>query len=174
MTTMNCQQLFHIFKYLEIPKSDYKLGTNQPLDSYETIEHTAQGWELDSTERGLKFSVEIFDNETDACLKMLDDMVHFCAIDKKQALKRHPSNYVDKTCSGLNVRQLRSILAYLKVPETLYRRHWYACSDYYLDMKQTAQGWEVFTCERGVKRDVVVFENETDACLDLLYKVMHL
>lgn len=83
MTTINRQQLFEIFKYLEVPKSDYKLESNRPLDSYETIEHTAQGWELYATERGLKFSVEIFDNETDACLKMLDGMVRFCAIDKK-------------------------------------------------------------------------------------------
>ena len=40
-------------------------------------------------------------------------------------------------------------------------------------MEWTAQGWEVFFAVNGEKHDVTVFGNETDACLDLLYKVMH-
>ena len=40
-------------------------------------------------------------------------------------------------------------------------------------MEWTAQGWEVFFAVNGEKRDIAVFDNETDACLDLLYKVMH-
>ena len=40
-------------------------------------------------------------------------------------------------------------------------------------MEWTEQGWEVFFAVNGEKHDVTVFGNETDACLDLLYKVMH-
>ena len=159
MTTMNRQQLLTILRYLEAPVSRYKLGENRPLDIYDTVEHTVQGWETYFTERGSKFDVQIYDNETDACLELLHRVMHLGKSPIIQPMTR---------------RQTLSILNYLQAPQTLYRRHWYACSDYYLDMRQTAQGWEVFTCEHGVKRDVTVFENETDACLDLLYKVMHL
>ena len=40
-------------------------------------------------------------------------------------------------------------------------------------MEWTEQGWEVFFAVNGEKCDVAVFDSETDACLDLLYKVMH-
>ena len=159
MTTMNRQQLLTILRYLEAPKSRYDLGTSRLPDEYETIEHTAEGWKVYFAERGSKFYANIYDNETDACLDLLHRVMHLKGSHLIQPMNR---------------RQTLSILNYLQAPQTLYRRHWYACSDYYLDMRQTAQGWEVFTCEHGVKRDVAVFENETDACLDLLYKVIHL
>ena len=159
MTTMNCQQLLTIFRYLKAPEDRYDLGTNMRLEACYDVEHTGQGWETYLTERGSKSYVQIYDNETDACLDLLHRVMHLKGSHLIQPMNR---------------RQTLSILNYLQAPQTLYRRHWYACSDYYLDMRQTAQGWEVFTCEHGVKRDVAVFENETDACLDLLYKVMHL
>ena len=159
MTQMNRQQLLTIFRYLSAPEYRYDLGTNRLHDCCFDVEHTEQGWETYFTERGGKFHTKIHDNETDACLDLLHRVMHLKGSHLIQPMNR---------------RQTLSILNYLQAPQTLYRRHWYAYSDYYLDMKQTAQGWEVFTCERGVKRDVVVFENETDACLDLLYKVMHL
>ena len=71
-------------------------------------------------------------------------------------------------------RQTISILNYLQAPETLYCLHSDVPSNGYWDMKQTAQGWEVFFSANGEKRGTAVFDNETDACLDLLYKVMHL
>ena len=68
---------------------------------------------------------------------------------------------------------MRSILVYLKVPEDLYNfsAGYFGTNCY--SMEWTAQGWEVFFAVNGEKCDVTVFDSETDACLDLLYKVMH-
>lgn len=76
MTTINRKQLLAILRYLGVPESDYDLGTNMRLDVCYDIEHTANGWEVFLTERGGKFEVEIFDNETDACLNLLDRVIH--------------------------------------------------------------------------------------------------
>lgn len=64
-------------------------------------------------------------------------------------------------------------LLYLKVPEELYdfSAGYFGTNCY--SMEWTAQGWEVFFAVNGEKCDVAVFDSETDACLDLLYKVMH-
>ena len=74
---------------------------------------------------------------------------------------------------SMNIRQLHSILVYLKVPEDLYdfSAGYFGTNCY--SMEWTAQGWEVFFAVNGEKCDVAVFDSETDACLDLLYKVMH-
>ena len=80
---------------------------------------------------------------------------------------------IDKTLPNLTIHQLHSILVYLKVPEELYdfSAGYFGTNCY--SMEWTAQGWEVFFAVNGKKRDVAVFDSETDACLDLLYKVMH-
>ena len=80
---------------------------------------------------------------------------------------------VNKTLPKLTIHQLHSILVYLKVPEELYdfSAGYFGTNCY--SMEWTEQGWEVFFAVNGEKHDVTVFGNETDACLDLLYKVMH-
>lgn len=159
MTAMNQNQLRAIFHYLKVPASAYDLGNNMRLGACETIEHTSQGWEVYATERGSKCAVKVFFNETDACYNLLYRMTHYCDI--------------DKTLPNLTIRKLHSILVYLKVPEELYN----FSGGYYgtncFSIEQTAQGWEVFFAVNGEKCDVAVFDSETDACLDLLYKVMH-
>ena len=160
MTTMNQDQLRAIFHYLKVPASAYDLGNNMRLGACETIEHTSQGWEVYATERGSKCAVKVFSNETDACYNLLYRMTHYCDI--------------DKTLPNLTIRKLHSILVYLQVPEALY--------DFSGDMTRTGaysiewteQGLEEYQIENGRKRSVAVFGSETDACFDLLYRVVHL
>ena len=78
-----------------------------------------------------------------------------------------------KSDQNLAIRKLHSILVYLKVPEDLYdfSAGYFGTNCY--SMEWTEQGWEVFFAVNGEKCDVAVFDSETDACLDLLYKVMH-
>ncbi len=160
MTTMNQDQLRAIFCYLKVPESAYDLGHNTRLGACGTIEHTSQGWEVYATERGSKCAVKVFSNETDACFNLLYRMTHYC--------------YIDKTLPNLTIRQVHSILVYLKVPENLYDFSTGCFGTNCYSMEWTAQGWEVFFAANGEKHDVTVFSNETDACLDLLYKVIHL
>ena len=159
MTTMNQDQLRAIFHYLKVPASAYDLGNNMRLGACETIEHTSQGWEVYATERGSKCAVKVFSNETDACYNLLYRMTYY--------------SDVNKTLSNLTIHQLHSILVYLKVPEDLYNfsAGYFGTNCY--SMEWTAQGWEVFFAVNGEKCDVAVFDSETDACLDLLYKAMH-
>ena len=159
MTTINQDQLRAIFHYLKVPARDYDLGNNTRVGACETIEHTSQGWEVYGIESGSKRDVEIFSKETDACIKLLYNMKH--------------KFYNDKNLPQLTIRKLHSILVYLKVPEELYdfSAGYFGTNCY--SMEWTAQGWEVFFAVNGEKRDIAVFDNETDACLDLLYKVMH-
>lgn len=160
MTTMNQDQLRAIFHYLKVPASAYDLGNNTRLDACATIEHTPQGWEVYGIERTSKYDIKVFSSETDACYNLLYRMTHYCDI--------------DKTLPNLTIRKLHSILVYLKVPEALY--------DFSGDMTRTGaysiewteQGWEEYQIENGRKRSVAVFGSETDACLDLLYRVIHL
>ena len=159
MTAMNQNQLRAIFHYLKVPASAYDLGNNMRLGACETIEHTSQGWEVYATERGSKCAVKVFSNETDACYNLLYRMTYY--------------SDVNKTLPKLTIHQLHSILVYLKVPEELYdfSAGYFGTNCY--SMEWTEQGWEVFFAVNGEKHDVTVFGNETDACLDLLYKVMH-
>ena len=158
MTTMNRKQLLALLRYLKAPAAAYDLGTNMRLDVCYDVEQTNQGWETYLAERGSKYYVEIFDNETDACLELLHSVMHL-----------HGSPIIRL----MTIRQLRSILVYLKVPEELYdfSAGYFGTNCY--SMEWTAQGWEVFFAANGEKYDATVFNNETDACLDLLYKVMH-
>lgn len=78
-----------------------------------------------------------------------------------------------KPCLNLTIRKLHSILVYLKVPKTCMTSVPAISAPNCYSMEWTEQGWEVFFAVNGEKRDVTVFGNETDACLDLLYKVMH-
>ncbi len=71
MTTMNQKQLKAILNYLDVDKDLYDLGDNMRLDACFAIEHTDAGWEVFVTERGSKFDIEVFDNETEACLNLL-------------------------------------------------------------------------------------------------------
>ena len=159
MTAMNQNQLRAIFHYLKVPASAYDLGNNMRLGACETIEHTSQGWEVYATERGSKCAVKVSSNETDARYNLLYRTTHYCDI--------------AKTLPNLTIRKLHSILVYLKVPEDLYNfsAGYFGTNCY--SMEWTAQGWEVFFAVNGEKCDVAVFDSETDACLDLLYKVMH-
>ena len=159
MTAMNQNQLRAIFHYLKVPASAYDLGNNMRLGACETIEHTSQGWEVYATERGSKCAVKVFSNETDACYNLLYRMTYY--------------SDVNKTLPKLTNHQLHSILVYLKVPEELYdfSAGYFGTNCY--SMEWTEQGWEVFFAVNGEKCDVAVFDSETDACLDLLYKVMH-
>lgn len=159
MTTMNRKQLLAILRYLGAPGNTYDLGTNMRLDVCYDMEYTEQGWEVYLTERGSKFEIERFDTETDACLKLLYGVVHW----RKAFIQ-----------TTVNLRQLRSILAYLQVPEERYNFHGGYYGTNCFSIEWTAQGWEVFFSANGEKRDIAVFGNETDACLDPLYKVMHL
>ncbi len=73
----------------------------------------------------------------------------------------------------MNQDQLRAIFHYLKVPTRAYDLGNNTRLDACATIEHTSQGWEVFFAVNGEKHDVTVFGNETDACLDLLYKVMH-
>ena len=73
----------------------------------------------------------------------------------------------------MNQDQLRAIFLYLKVPARAYDLGNNTRLDACATIEHTSQGWEVYATERGSKCAVKVFSNETDACLDLLYKVMH-
>ena len=76
MTAMNQNQLRAIFHYLKVPASAYDLGNNMRLGACETIEHTPQGWEVYGIERNSKYDIEVFSNETDACLDLLYKVMH--------------------------------------------------------------------------------------------------
>ena len=76
MTAINQDQLRAIFRHLKVPARDYDLGNNTRVGARETIEHTSQGWEVYATERGSKCAVEIFSDETDACLDLLYKVIH--------------------------------------------------------------------------------------------------
>ena len=160
MITMNRKQLQAILYYLNAPKVAYDLGNNMRADACDAIERTWRGWEVYTTERGDKYDIRVLRTETDACLELLYRIVHF-------------SN-VDKTLPSLSLHQLHPILVYLQVPEALYDFSGQMRSANYFSIECTAQGWEVFFAANGEKRNTAVFDNETDACLDLLYKVMHL
>ena len=73
----------------------------------------------------------------------------------------------------INFRQIHSILVYLKVPEALYDfSDAHKENAYFIEC--TENGWEVFRTQNGERHSVAVFRNPTDACLDLLYRVIHL
>ena len=160
MIKINRKQMLAILRYLGAPSNTYDLSTNMRLDACETIEHTAHGWEVYATERSSKCDIEVFPNETDACFNLLYRMTHY--------------SYIDKTLPSLNLQQLQSILAYLQAPKERYdfSGGYYGTNCFSIEC--TAQGWEVFFSANGEKRNTAVFDNETDACFDLLYKVMHL
>ena len=73
----------------------------------------------------------------------------------------------------MNRKQLLAIFRYLKVPCDTYDLGTSMRIEACYDVEYTEQGWEVFFAVNGEKCDVAVFDSETDACLDLLYKVMH-
>ena len=154
-------QLFEILRYLHVPNQMYDLciGDNMRLDVCDALEYTEHGWEVYTTERGSKYDIQVFDNETKACLELLRRMLNECIFEKR--------------FSDFTRHQLHSILIYLKVPEDLYdfSAGYFGTNCY--SMEWTAQGWEVFFAVNGEKCDVAAFDSETDACLDLLYKVMH-
>ena len=74
--------------------------------------------------------------------------------------------------TAMNQNQLRAIFHYLKVPASAYdlgnNMRLGACET----IEHTSQGWEVYATERGSKCAVKVFSNETDACYNLLYRMI--
>ena len=61
-------QLFEILRYLHVPNQMYDLciGDNMRLDVCDALEYTEHGWEVYTTERGSKYDIQVFDNETKA------------------------------------------------------------------------------------------------------------
>ncbi len=158
MTTICRKQLLAILRYLNAPSNTYDLGTNIRADVCYDIEHTERGWETFLIERTSRFKVAVFDTETDACLHMLYGIVHW------------RKNFIQ---TPINFRQIHSILVYLKVPEALYDfSDAHKENAYFIEC--TENGWEVFRTQNGERHSVAVFRNPTDACLDLLYRVIHL
>ena len=162
MTTINKMQLFEILRYLRVPNQMYDLcmGDNMRLDVCDALEYTDHGWEVYTTERGGKYNVRVFDNETNACMELLWRMIDECIFEKR--------------FSDFTLRQLHSILIYLQVPEALYDFSGDMTKTGAYSVEWTEQGWEEYQIENGRKRSVAVFNSETDACFDLLYRVIHL
>ena len=158
MTTICRKQLLAILRYLNAPSNTYDLGTNIRADVCYDIEHTERGWETFLIERTSRFKVAVFDTETDACLHMLYGIVHW------------RKNFIQ---TPINFRQIHSILVYLQVPEALYDfSDAHKENAYFIEC--TENGWEVFRTQNGERHSVAVFRNPTDACLDLLYRVIHM
>lgn len=74
----------------------------------------------------------------------------------------------------INTAQLRAILSYLQIPSDFYHLGEYGLRDQHVCMEKKAGKWEVFYSEHGNKFDLLMFDNETDACLDLLNRVVHM
>lgn len=162
MTTIDKMQLFEILHYLHVPNQMYDLciGDNMRLDVCDALEYTDHGWEVYTTERGSKYDIQVFDNETKACLELLRRMINECIFEKRFSdFARH---------------QLHSILIYLKVPEELYDFSGDMTKTGAYSIEWTEQGWEEYRIENGRKHSIAVFSSQTDACLDLLWQVIHL
>lgn len=80
-------------------------------------------------------------------------------------------NYIQ---TPINLRQLHSILIYLQVPEALYDFSGDMTKTGAYSIEWTEQGWEEYRIENGRKHSIAVFSSQTDACLDLLWQVIHL
>lgn len=160
MTTIDKKQLLEILRYLRVPEFRYKLEKKGITEACAVLEHTENGWEVYDTERGNKYNIQVFDNETDACLKMLCEMIDGCILEKR--------------FSDFTLHQLHSILIYLQVPETLYDFSGDMTKTGAYSIEWTEQGWKEYRIENGRKHSVAVFSSETDACLDLLWQVIHL
>ena len=158
MTTMNREQLYAILRYLNISSELYDAGFGMRPEACVAIEQNGTGWSVFDADRAHRYHEKLFDSEPEACLNVLERVFEM-------------KSCVDGV--AMSVRQLHSILVYLKVPENLYDFNAGCFSTNCLSMEWTSQGWEVFFAANGEKYDVAVFDNETDACLDLLYKVMH-
>lgn len=158
MITLNRKQLYAILHYLNILSELYDVGFGMRPESCVAIEQNGTGWSVFDADRANRYHEKIFNSETEACLNVLERVFEM-------------KSCVDGV--SMNIRQLHSILVYLKVPEELYdfSAGYFGTNCY--SMEWTAQGWEVFFAVNGEKCDVAVFDSETDACLDLLYKVMH-
>ena len=73
----------------------------------------------------------------------------------------------------LDRKRLQAILNYLDVPESLYKLsdefHCETC----ITIEHTRTGWEVYRTGSDGKFDAEIFDNETDACLNMLSRVLH-
>ena len=65
---------------------DLCMGDNMRLDVCDALEYTDHGWEVYTTERGGKYDVRVFDNETSACLELLWRMIDECIFEKRTAI----------------------------------------------------------------------------------------
>lgn len=71
----------------------------------------------------------------------------------------------------MNINKLGEKLEKLKIP-----KHWYNIVGYGMDeqkicLEKTDKGFEVFYSERGNKFDYLLFDNESDACKDVLKRI---
>lgn len=159
MITLNRKQLYAILHYLNISSELYDVGFGMRPESCVAIEQNGTGWSVFDADRANRYHEKIFNSETEACLNVLERVFEM-------------KSCVDGV--SMNIRQLHSILVYLKVPEELY--------DFSGDMTKTGaysiewaeQGWEEYRIENGRKHSIAVFSSQTDACLDLLWQVIHL
>ena len=159
MTTIDCLQLLAILRYLHIDPEVYDTGYGIRPESCVAIEKAENGWCVFDADRAHRYREKIFDNETDACCYVLDRVLHMKGCRPK---------------SAMNLRQLHSILVYLQVPEALYDFSGNMTKMGAYSIEWTEQGWEEYQIENGRKHSVAVFGSETDACYDLLYRVIHL
>ena len=70
--------------------------------------------------------------------------------------------------------QLFEILHYLHVPNQMYDFRGDMTKTGAYSIEWTEQGWEEYRIENGRKHSIAVFSSQTDACLDLLWQVIHL
>ena len=89
MITLNRKQLLAIFRYLKVPCDTYDLGTSMRIEACYDVEYTEQGWEMCRFDRGKKYSVKIFDNETDACFALLNHVMHMRGLSVRLSLSIH-------------------------------------------------------------------------------------
>lgn len=85
-------------------------------------------------------------------------------------MKQVPINPLRKT--SMNMTQLEEILQMLGVPPYYdlsgTARDCHCCFEHKNDV------WTIYDSERGMRFHEVVCDNETDACLEILKRMMHL
>ena len=73
-TSMNMTQLEDILQMLNVP-SYYDLSGDE-CDCHSCFEHKDDSWTVYYSERGSHFDIKVFDNETDARVELLNNVMH--------------------------------------------------------------------------------------------------
>lgn len=85
-------------------------------------------------------------------------------------MKKKPMQPLRK--SSMNMTQLEDILQMLNVP-SYYNLSGHKC-DCHRCFEHKDDSWTVYDSERGGRFREVICDNETDACLEILRRIMHL